>query len=136
VLHDAIVGLARGRRAEVLVVAPALNTGVRHWLSDEDGAREAAQSRLSRCLASLRAAGVRAWGWVGDADPMLAIDDALRLHGIDEILIATHPEQRSNWLARNLIERTLIRFGLPTAHIAVDVDAERAHPADRVLVAA
>ena len=43
---------ARARGAAlVLVVAPALNSRLRHWTSDEDGARAAAEARLHRCLA-------------------------------------------------------------------------------------
>ena len=32
--------------AEVLVVAPALNSWLRHWLSDEDAARRRAEERV------------------------------------------------------------------------------------------
>jgi hypothetical protein len=124
VLHDAIVGLAHGRRADVVVVAPALNSRLRHWVSDEDRARAAAGARLARCLDRLRDRGVSVTGWVGDADPMQAIDDALRHADADELLIATHPEGRSNWLAHDLVERAVLCFGLPTAHIVASYDAE------------
>jgi hypothetical protein len=123
-LHDAIVGLAAGRRAEVRVVAPALNSRLRHWCSDEDGARRSAQRRLDRCLGRLGAHGVGATGWVGDADPIVAIEDALRDGGADELLIATHPEGRSNWLAHDLVDRAAVAFGLPTAHIVAAGDRE------------
>ncbi len=78
----------------VAVVAPALNSRVRHWLSDEDAARSAAELRLDRALEELAADGVDAFGWVGDADPFRAIVDALRLVDADELVIATHPEGR------------------------------------------
>jgi len=38
-LRRAIRSQAAGAAAEVLVVAPALNSRLRHWLSDEDEAR-------------------------------------------------------------------------------------------------
>ena len=38
----------------------------------------------------------------------------------DEIVVATHPEHRSNWLARNLVERTRLRCGRPVLHIVAD----------------
>jgi hypothetical protein len=123
-LHDTIAGLAGDRPAEVTVVAPALNSRLRHWVSDEDPARAAAQDRLDGCVARLRSQGVPAGGWVGDADPLQAIEDALRSGEVDELLIATHPEGRSNWLAHDLVERAAVRFGLPTAHIAVAGDRE------------
>src|SRR3954454_24195907 len=44
-----------GHSARVLVVCPALNSPLRHWVSDEDEARAAAQSRLDESLASMRA---------------------------------------------------------------------------------
>ena len=118
VLHDTL--LSQPAETELLVVAPALNSRLRHWTSDEDRARAAAAERLRSCLRSLEAAGMRADGHVGDADPMLAIDDALALFEADEILIATHPEHRSNWLAHDLVARACARFGLPVAHVVVE----------------
>jgi hypothetical protein len=101
-LHDVIIGLAGERPASVIVVAPALNCRVRHWCSDEDQARQTAQRRLDRALARLRERGITARGSIGDADPPCAIEDALRIDAADELLIATHPDARSNWLAHNL----------------------------------
>src|SRR5712691_2989496 len=106
--------------AEVLVVAPALNSRVRHWVSDEDEARSAAENRLSRSVDRLARAGLDANGWVGDADPLLAIADALHVFAADKLIIATHPDRRSNWLARNLVIRARRRFHLPILHIVVD----------------
>jgi hypothetical protein len=102
--------------AEVAVVAPALNSRLRHWTSDDRQAREAADERLGRCLESLHELGVEARGFVGDADPLQAIDDALRRCPADEIIIATHPEGRSNWLARNIVDRARSRYGTPIHH--------------------
>jgi len=118
VLHDTIVAIADA--TEVLVVAPALNTRLRHWTSDEDGARRAAEERLGRCLSGLADAGAAADGWVGDADPLQAIADALAVFPADELLVATHPESRSNWLARDLVARACARFSLPVVHLVVE----------------
>ena len=124
-LHDAIRARAAARGSEVLVVAPALNTRLRHWMSDSDGAHRAADQRLAGCLARLREAGVRAAGHVGDADPIRAIEDALRAFPADEIVIGTHPEERSNWLARDLVGRTCAVYGLPVVHVVVDLATRR-----------
>jgi GABA permease len=105
---------------EVLVVCPALNSRLRHWTSDEDAARTAAESRLDASLERLAVAGVQARGHVGDADPVQAIDDALRTFDADEIVLSTHPPERSHWLARNITERAQRLFGLPVTHIVVD----------------
>src|SRR3954469_1189599 len=74
ILRDTIT--ARADRTQVVVVAPALTPRLRHWLSAEAPARRAAERRLACALAALRAAGVAVDGWVGDADPLMAIEDA------------------------------------------------------------
>jgi hypothetical protein len=125
VLHEAIRFRARNVEGEVLVVAPALNSRLRHWTSDTDDARGTALRRLERCLTRLAAAGVRARGQVGDGDPMQALADALEVFPADEIIIATHPEARSDWLAHDLVDRARLRFDAPVLHIVVDLEAQR-----------
>jgi hypothetical protein len=112
-------------REEVLVVTPALNSPLRHWVSDEDDARAAAQDRLTASLTKLAEAGVQARGEVGDGDPLQAMEDALRTFGADEIIISTHPEGRSNWLERGVVEKARERFAVPITHVVVDLERER-----------
>ena len=111
-------------REEVLVVTPALNSPLKTWVSDEDGARAAAQERLDDSLAKLADAGVQARGEVGDGDPLQAIEDALRTFCADEIIISTHPEGRSNWLERGVVENARERFAVPITHVVVDLERE------------
>jgi hypothetical protein len=120
-----------GEDADVLVVCPALNSPIRHWASDEDGARAQAERRLAESLAALAAEGVDARGEVGDADPIQAIDDAVRTFGADEIVISTHPPGRSNWLEKDVIERARERCGVPITHVVVDLEQERAGSAPK-----
>jgi hypothetical protein len=115
---------SRDVRAEVLVVTPALNSPLRHWASDEDDARAAAGERLEASLARLRALGIEAHGAVGDADPLQAIEDALRTFGADEIVLSTHPEGRSHWLERGVVEKARERFIVPLTHVVVDLERE------------
>jgi hypothetical protein len=124
-LRDCIRQKSEGYREEVLVVTPALNSPLRHWASDEDGARAAAQERLDASLGRLRQSGVDARGQVGDGDPLQAIEDALRTFGADEIIVSTHPEGRSNWLERGVVEHARERFAVPITHVVVDLEAER-----------
>jgi GNAT superfamily N-acetyltransferase len=124
VLHEAIRFRARNLDGEVLVVAPALNTRLRHWTSDVDGARREAGERLERSLRRLAAANIHARGHVGDADPMQAIADALAGFAADEIIVATHPEHRSHWLAHDLVARARARFGRPVLHVVVDLERQ------------
>src|SRR5881398_194105 len=111
-------------REEVLVVTPALNSPLKHWVSDEDEARAAAQERLDTSLQRLAEAGVEARGEVGDGDPLQAMEDALRTFGANEIIISTHPPGRSNWLERGVVEKARERFPVPITHVVVDLDRE------------
>jgi len=122
VLHDAVSRHAEGCDASALVVAPALTSRVRFWTSDEDRARASAALRVQTCVIELQAVGITATGAVGDSDPLQAIADALAVFDADEIVIATHPEHRSNWLARNVVARAQERFGLPVMHIVVGAE--------------
>ena len=105
--------------SSVLVVAPALNSRLKHWFSDEDDARRRAEDRLARSLEHLASEGVDAQGWVGDPDPVQAIDDALHLSAVERIVVATQPDAGSNWLARDLFVRARRRFALPIQHLEV-----------------
>jgi GABA permease len=109
----------------VLVVCPALNSPLKHWVSDEDQARVAAQKRLDRSLAAMREAGIDARGEIGDSDPLQAIEDAIRTFAPDEVVISTHPPGRSHWLERGIVEATRERFVVPVTHVVVDLAAER-----------
>jgi hypothetical protein len=125
-LFDALlIGTDTLEATEVSVVAPALNRRVRHWVSDEDGARGKAGFRLEHYLSRLAGEGAAVDGWIGDADPAQAVEDALRFRGADLIVLVVHPEARSNWLERGLAERIRARFGVPLVQIVVDGERER-----------
>jgi hypothetical protein len=129
-LRGEVVHRAESTDADVLVVSPALNSPLRHWTSDEDRARELAQERLESSLAELAAAGIEARGEVGDADPLQAMEDALRIFGADEIVISTHPPGRSNWLEKDVISHARERFDVPITHVVVDLELERSTAAE------
>ena len=97
-------GAPRGRKTEVLVVVPALNTKLKHWVSDEDGARRPPPSASRRRSRRCARFGLEGRGEVGDGDPLQAIEDALRTFAPDEIVISTHPAGRSHWLERGVVE--------------------------------
>jgi hypothetical protein len=73
----------------VLVLAPALNPRLAHWLSDLRGARLAAQERLAVSLAALATAHVEAHGQVGDTDPVQAVEDTLASYPAQEVIFVS-----------------------------------------------
>ena len=119
-LHEEIVRMAEGVAEEVLVICPALNSPLRTWVSDEDGARGAAATRLRATLDGLRAAGVNARGDIGDGNPLQALEDALREFPADAIVISTHPPGRSNWLELGVVDAARARFDVPVTHVVGD----------------
>jgi hypothetical protein len=124
-LRSEISQRSGGRRTELRVVTPALNSKIRHWTNEEDQARVDAQLRLERMLGRLREEGLDADGDIGDADPVQAMEDALRLFPADEVIISTHPVGRSNWLERDVVNRAQERFDLPVTHVVVDLEREK-----------
>jgi hypothetical protein len=119
---------SEGSKTRVHVVVPALNSPLRHWTSDEDGAREAAQSRLNTSLHAIHDGGIDADGEIGDGEPLQAIEDAMRTFAPDELIISTHPEGRSHWLEKGVVTGARERFALPVTHVVVDLEAEQHHP--------
>jgi hypothetical protein len=117
-----------GPGGEVMVVAPALARGrLEHWLSSDSERRRAdALERLDASVTAFTAAGIPAQGALGDADPLQALDDALRTFDPDEVIISTHPPQRSNWLERQVVARSRERYDLPITHVVVDLELEAA----------
>ena len=59
------------------LVVPALNSHLRHWLSDTDDAMLAARRRAEEALSTLKSNGLPATAEIGDSVPLMAIGDAL-----------------------------------------------------------
>lgn len=95
---------------EVLVVAPALSSRVRFWVSDIDPARRRAAARLARSLPGLGGDGIDVIGSIGDSEPLHAIADGLRVFEADEIVLVTHTEDEAHWVEHGLVERARQHF--------------------------
>lgn len=108
---------------EVLVVAPALNTRLRHLMTDDTKAVVAARERLGIAVELLRQAGIDGRGEVGDADPLNALADAHATFRAHAILVSTWPEGMSHWLERNLLARARERVDVPVHHVVSRFDA-------------
>ena len=121
-LMEALGEIALAGRARFHVVAPALNSRLKTWTSDEDPARAAAQRRLDATLERFREVGIEAGGEVGDADPLVAVEDEVRTFRPTEIVVSTHPEGRSNWLERGVVGALRDRYDIPVTHVVVDLE--------------
>jgi hypothetical protein len=119
---------ARGPGVELDVLAPILTSRSHYWASDVDREREHARERLRASLAWAAAHGFAAKGRVGDADPLVAIEDELRDFGADEVIIATHPRERTNWLANRMLSHLERELDVPVRQIALGADETRAGP--------
>jgi hypothetical protein len=125
---------AAGRPYEVMVVCPQ-NQPKHGYMVYDESVRSAAENRLRTTVEQLRAVGIEASGEVLDPDPYNATMDALGSFSADEVIISTHPDPRSGWLRRDLIDRVKDTSGLPVEHVVVDLDAERAEITRTLVVA-
>jgi CheY-like chemotaxis protein len=110
---------ARGDDLSVTVVSP-VNEPQRGYVVYSDTRRASARRRLERALEHLRADGIPADGYVVEADPAAAVRDALAQlePPVDEILVSTHPEEKSGWLRRNVVDRIRSAAGsVPVEHL-------------------
>jgi hypothetical protein len=105
--------------AEVLVLAPALNTPLSHWASDVGRSRLDAQRKLVLTVGALAAAEVEARGSVGDPDPLQAVEDTLRDFAADEVIVGL-PEGEAEGEARALVAELRRRLDLPVYPLPED----------------
>ena len=102
----------------------------------EDTRRAAAGRRLDKTLAMLRDEGIPAHGLVVDADPVSAVRDAIAQLEPDAIVISTHPESKSGWLRRDVVERVRSAAGsIPVEHVVADMEREEGGEANVLVVA-
>jgi hypothetical protein len=104
---DELVEAVRRRAAQgpirVLVLAPVTQPR-EGYVVYRDSRRAAAGRRLDRTLAALREAGIPAHGGVYDDEPLAAVRDVLDAEDVDELIVSTHPEAKSGWLRKNLLD--------------------------------
>ena len=128
---DELIAAVR-KRAErgpirAIVVAP-VSTPSEGYVVYRDSRRAAAGRRLDRTLEALRAAGIPAFGGVFDDEPLAAVTDVLAVEDVDEIIVSTHPETKSGWLRKNLLDEIRrIAGARPVEHVVADVSGTGAN---------
>jgi GABA permease len=114
--------LSRGEpRPELRIVAPVLCSRAHYLTSDIDHEMVEARERLDETLRWAHDQGFEAIGVVGDVSPLIAIEDALRQFGADELIISTHIPKRSHWLEAGVVDRARAELDIPVTHVTVDV---------------
>ncbi len=106
-----------------LVVPTIPDPGRFTW--DETEAHVVARRRVADGLAWMREIDTRADGEVGDVDPMLAIEDALRETTYDAIVLAIRRPHRRR---TNTAARARHAFGLPVVDVLDEPPIIRARP--------
>jgi hypothetical protein len=114
------VGADDAEGAEVLVVAPALNSRFRFWTSDTDEAIKRAEEVQEETVERLDEEDVEAAGDTGESDPLLALHDALQTFPADEIVLFTHSGGERNWLEEGVVKEAESRFDAPVRHMVVE----------------
>lgn len=117
---------AGGRAAEVRIVSPAVvETPFQHAAGAVDDGIQAAYERLTETARQLSSEDVSVESYaIGDSDPMLAIEDALRTAPADEILLVTRPEEGARWMEADLFDRARKQLDQPITHVTTAGDGE------------
>jgi hypothetical protein len=123
-LLDAVRRRDQSGEALVVVIAP-VNAPREGYVVYDNTRRASAGRRLDRTLTRFREAGIHAMGHVVDHDPLTAVKDAIAMEQPDELIVSTHPESKSGWRRRNLLDEIRKVAGTrPVEHVVSDV-AER-----------
>src|SRR4051794_36709457 len=119
---------ARGPASFTLLV-PNTAHGLHRVVDPEDQEAGEAQTVLDLAIPLLEdAAGGHVEGLIGDPEPLNAIQDAVNLHGFDEIIISTLPKRVSRWLRLDLPSKAN-GLGLPVTTVTATDTAESEAPA-------
>jgi|SRR5947209_204968 len=116
-LIDAVRERAGRGPARFHLVVPRQPHGMHKVIDPQDAGAEEAQQVLDDALPRLSAAaGHEVTGSLGDAEPLMAIEDAINLGGYEELIISTLPLGVSRWLKLDLISKAR-GLGLPVTHV-------------------
>ena len=114
------IGKDVAEAAEVLVVAPALNSKMRFFFSDPDEAIARADAVQQESVERMNEEGMDAAGDTGESDPLQAIEDALVTFDAEEIVLCTNPRGERNWLEDGIVDEAKERFpGVTVRHYEI-----------------
>ena len=112
-LLDAVRDRAGRSAAVFTLLVPASAHGLAQITDPEDVGDDEATQTIELATPLLEdAAGGEVDSMIGVAEPLAAIQDAINLHGFDEIIISTLPTRVSRWLKLDLPHKAA-GLGLP-----------------------
>lgn len=116
-LLQAVRERARSGPATFHLLVPRQAHGLHQVVDPQDSGDEEAAGVIVAALPRLtEAAGSEVTGSMGDSEPLAAIQDAVNLEDVDEIIISTLPLGVSRWLRLDLVSKTR-GLGLPVTHV-------------------
>src|SRR3954471_21348557 len=116
-LLDTVRNRAASSPATFTLLVPNSAHGLHRVVDPEDQEESEAQTVLDLAIPLLEeAAGGHVEGLIGDPEPLNAIQDAINLHGFDEIIISTLPTRVSRWLRLDLPSKAE-GLGLPVTTV-------------------
>ncbi|MGA2321515.1 MAG: hypothetical protein ABSG95_12360 [Solirubrobacteraceae bacterium] len=116
-LLDAVRERAERGPARFTLLVPNPAHGLHKVVDPEDQGASEAKAVIDHATPLLsEAAGAPVEGMIGDADPAAAVQDALNLHGFDEVIISTLSARLSRWLKLDLPSK-ISGTGLPVTTV-------------------
>jgi hypothetical protein len=116
-LLDAVRERAAGGPCEFTLLVPNATHGLHKVVDPEDQSRTEAETTIELALPLLEeAAGGPVDAMIGVPEPLAAIQDAINLHGFDEIIVSTLPTRVSKWLKLDLPSKAA-GLGLPVTTV-------------------
>src|SRR5919198_3124599 len=116
-LIDAVRERAQRGSATFTLLIPNPAHGLHKVVDPEDQEQDEAEATLELAIPLLeKAAGAPVEGMIGCSEPLAAIQDAINLHGFDEIIISTLPQRVSRWLKLDLPHKAA-GLGLPVTTV-------------------
>ncbi len=116
-LLDVVRERASRGPCEFTLLVPNATHGLHTLVDPEDQSQSEAETTIELALPLLEeAAGSPVDAMVGVPEPLSAIQDAVHLHGFDELIISTLPTKVSKWLKLDLPSKAA-GLGLPVTTV-------------------
>ena len=119
-LLNAVKERAAKGPASFTLLVPSSAHGLHQLVDPEDQGRSEAEDTIELAIPLLEeAAGAPVEPMIGVHEPLAAIQDAINLHGFDELIISTLPTRVSRWLKLDLPHK-LEGLGLPVTTVTAE----------------